>query len=185
MIFSNKRVESVRVINCVYQQEKLIVESAELITNCLKQGGKLLWCGNGGSAAEAQHMSAEYMVRFTHDREPLASISLTSDTSLLTAHVNDFDYATLFARQITALGHEGDVLIAISTSGKSENILTAIETAKNKGMKVIFLKGKGESNFMKFANIVFSVDSDSTARIQEGHTLINHLICECVEALFK
>ena len=170
-------------ISSVFKQKEKIKSCAHEINKRLSEGGKLLWIGNGGSAAECQHMSAEYMVRFKENRHSLASISLTSDTALLTAHSNDFEYNTIFSRQISALGSNKDILVAISTSGKSRNWLEAIEVARQKDIFIIILTGQHcpfkESEY----DICFNVDSDVTARIQEAHTLINHMICECVESL--
>lgn len=167
----------------VFAQNEKIKTCAREMNKRFAVGGKLLWVGNGGSAAECQHMSAEYMVRYKKNRDPLASISLTTDTSLLTAHANDFEYETIFSRQIRALGSDNDILIAISTSGKSPNWIEAIKAAREKGMFIILFTGRycsiQESNF----DICFYIDSDVTARIQEGHTLINHMICECVESM--
>ena len=183
--FEGARCEVEKVQVSVFSQAETIIKASQLIHNCFQNGGKLLWCGNGGSAAEAQHMSAEYMVRFVNNRAPLASLALSTDSSLLTAHSNDFEYETIFARQVEALGKKGDVLIAISTSGKSPNILNAIKQAKQQTLAVVFLVGFTNPDISDLADIIFNVDSTITARVQEGHTLINHLVCEGVENLIS
>jgi D-sedoheptulose 7-phosphate isomerase len=167
----------------VFAQASKIETCAREMEKRFALDGKLLWVGNGGSAAECQHMSAEYMVRYKKNRQPLASISLTADTALMTAHANDFEYESIFSRQINALGLENDILIAISTSGKSPNWLAAIQEARRKGMFIILLTGRHCPVEDSAFDICFHVDSDVTARIQEGHTLINHMVCECVESL--
>ena len=181
--FDNIKKQSQISSDSVFEQVDKIEICAQEIDKRLSDGGKLLWIGNGGSAAECQHMSAEYMVRYKKNRQPLASISLTTDTSLLTAHTNDFEYDTVFSRQINALGSNRDVLIAISTSGESPNWQEAIKAAQQKKMFIIILTGRYCPLKECEYDICFNVDSDVTARIQEGHTLINHLICECVETL--
>ena len=182
--FDLVRQECFLAQDSVFNQTDKIHVAITLITASLKAGGKVLWCGNGGSAAESQHMSAELMVRFVKNRIPLASIALCTDTSLLTAHSNDFEFETVFARQVEALGKASDVLIAISTSGHSANVVKAIEQAKFQNLSVIGLFGKNSTGVESLCDIAFFVDSDKTARIQEGHTLINHLICEGLDELF-
>lgn len=167
----------------VFKQQVKIVECANKIFSSLQNGGKLMWVGNGGSAAECQHMSAEYMVRYKKNRGPLASIALTADTCLLTAHTNDFDYETVFSRQIEALANANDILFAISTSGNSKNWLNAILQAREMELTVIVLTGPDTDLSESLFDYCFNIESDVTARIQEGHTLINHLICEAVETL--
>lgn len=173
-----------QAIASVFAQEKKINAFIELVVGSLKNGGKVLWCGNGGSAADAQHMAAELMVRYKKNRRPLASIALTTDTSLLTAHSNDFEYETVFSRQIEALGNPNDVLISLSTSGSSKNVILAQEQAIKQEMKCVALIGKKESVLSATADICFKVDSEMTARIQEGHTLISHLLCEGLDLYF-
>ncbi len=153
-----------------------------LIKEALRKGCKVLTCGNGGSAAQAQHLAAELVVRFEKDREALPAISLTTDTSNLTAAGNDYGFEKVFSRQVEALGNQGDVLVGITTSGNSENVLEALKTAKRKGLKTICLNGKagGAVNDLGVdVNIV--VPSRNTARIQEAHITIIHWWCRCVE----
>jgi D-sedoheptulose 7-phosphate isomerase len=159
-----------------------VIEAAgELLINTLKQGGKVLLCGNGGSAADCQHIAAEFVVRYEKKRQAMAAIALTTDSSILTAHANDFDFDTVFSRQIEALGNDKDCLIAISTSGKSKNILKAVEVAKSKGMIVIGLTGCEGGELGKVATVSVIVPSVVTARIQEAHILIGHWWCGVIE----
>jgi D-sedoheptulose 7-phosphate isomerase len=162
------------------------IESASvLLIDTLKHGGKLLLCGNGGSAADCQHIAAEFVVRYELKRKALAAIALTTDTSILTAHANDFDFETVFSRQVEALGNNKDCLIAISTSGKSKNILKAVEAAKLKGMSVVALTGCEGGELARLATVPIIVPSDVTARIQEAHILIGHWWCGVVEQMFS
>jgi D-sedoheptulose 7-phosphate isomerase len=156
-----------------------------LLINTLKQGGKILLCGNGGSAADCQHIAAEFVVRYEKKRKALAAIALTTDTSILTASANDFDFDSIFSRQVEALGNANDCLIAISTSGRSGNIIAAVNAAKNKGMSVIGLTGSEESELGQLSSITIKVPSNITARIQEAHILIGHWWCAVVEESFS
>ena len=159
-----------------------VIEAAgEQLINTLKQGGKILLCGNGGSAADCQHIAAEFVVRYEKKRKAMAAIALTTDSSILTAHANDFDFETVFSRQIEALGNDKDCLIAISTSGKSKNILRAVEAAKSKSMIVIGLTGCEGGELSKQATVSVIVPSVVTARIQEAHILIGHWWCGAIE----
>lgn len=159
-----------------------VIEAAgDLLINTLKRSGKILLCGNGGSAADCQHIAAELVVRYEHKRQALAAIALTTDSSILTAHANDFDFETVFSRQVEALGTDKDCLIAISTSGQSKNILKAVEAAKSKGMVVIGLTGCEGGELSKQATVSVIVPSPVTARIQEAHILIGHWWCGAIE----
>ena len=158
-----------------------IEAAGELLVNILKQGGKILLCGNGGSAADSQHIAAELVVRYEKNRRALAAIALTTDTSILTAHANDIGFETVFARQIEAIGNEKDCLIAISTSGKSPNIIKAVAAAKEKGMAVIALTGCDGGALGNLVTIPVIVPSTVTARIQEAHILIGHWWCGLIE----
>lgn len=163
-----------------------VIESAgELLIDTLKQGGKILLCGNGGSASDCQHIAAELVVRYEKHRRPLAAIALTTDTSILTAHSNDYHFDSVFARQVEALGHENDCLIAISTSGTSKNVLNAAEAAIDKGMAVIGLTGCGGGMLAGVATMSVVVPEQITARIQEAHILIGHWWCGLVEEAFN
>ncbi len=151
----------------------------------LKNGNKVLSCGNGGSAADAQHFSSELLNRFHHDRPGLPAMALTTDSSTLTSIANDYDYSEIFAKQITSLGQAGDILLAISTSGNSGNVVRAIEEAHKRNMMVIALTGNkgGEmANKLKDADIELRVPSNVTARIQEVHLLIIHILCTQIDA---
>ncbi len=165
----------------LFNTEKNIDKASEIISKSLKLGGTIFWCGNGGSAADSQHIAAEFVGRFKKDRRPLKSIALTTDTSILTCISNDYSYEKIFSRQLAALGSKGDVLVVISTSGESENIRQVLIQAKKMGIKTIGLLGKKGGRCKNFANIPLIVPSQSTARIQEAHILIEHLICELVE----
>ena len=160
-----------------------IKEASDLSILAIKNGNKIIWCGNGGSAADAQHMAAELMGGLvSHDREPIPSIALTTDTSFITAWANDTGYETIFSRQIDGLGNAGDILIAISTSGNSVNVLKAIECAKNKKMKIIILTGETAGKMKGLGDVRISIPSTNTQRIQEGHLLAEHILCELMEA---
>jgi D-sedoheptulose 7-phosphate isomerase len=146
-----------------------------------RNGGKILAAGNGGSAADAQHLAGELVSRFYFDRPPLAAIALTTDSSILTAVGNDYGYEDVFARQVQALGRLGDVFIAISTSGNSLNVLKAIAAAKSLGLVVIGLTGRSGGNMKAMCDVCLCAPSDSTPRIQECHLLIEHSLCACIE----
>ncbi|WKZ33111.1 MAG: D-sedoheptulose 7-phosphate isomerase [Thermodesulfobacteriota bacterium] len=158
-----------------------VVRSAEMISEAFKKGGKLLIAGNGGSAADAQHLAAEFVNRFEVERPPLPAIALTTDSSALTSIGNDYSFDQVFSKQVTALGRPEDVLIAITTSGNSRNILKAIEAAGAVGMKVIILTGKGGGLLAGKGDVFISVDAQRTARIQEVHITFCHAVCELVD----
>ena len=164
-----------------------IVRAADVITETFRAGGKLLICGNGGSAADAQHLAAELVSRLTRefDRPGLPAIALTTDTSLLTAYANDVDFRGVFARQVQALGRAGDVLLGISTSGASPNVLEAARQAATSGLKVIALTGAA-GPLGDLADVVIRIPSTSTAHVQEAHLGVEHAICHLVErALYE
>lgn len=160
-----------------------ILDAVEILVTAFKKGNKLLLCGNGGSAADSQHIAAEFMIRLSHDlqRPAIPAIALTTDTSNLTAGGNDIGFKNIFARNVEGLGNKGDVLLAISTSGNSENILLAIEKAKSKGMKVIGFLGGSGGKCKDIVDIPIIIPSSNTQRIQEGHITVAHIICELVE----
>ena len=161
-----------------------IARAAELMCSAVLAGKKVLLCGNGGSAADAQHIAAELVGRFVIERRPLAAIALTTDTSALTAIANDYGYEHVFSRQVEALGAEGDVLIAITTSGTSKNVLAAATVARARGMKVIGLTGGKGAAFVAACDAGVAVPSTVVARIQECHITIGHLLCEAVDLAF-
>lgn len=152
--------------------------------NSLKSGGKLMFAGNGGSAAEAQHFSAEMVGRFLKERKPLPSIALSTDTSALTAIGNDYGYDQVFSRQVEALGHRGDVLIVLSTSGRSNNILAAMRAAKAREIATIAFTGLEPREMGSLADVVLNVPATHTPQIQEGHLILGHLLCGLVETQF-
>jgi len=161
-------------------QEKNLEACARCIAQAMGTGHKLLICGNGGSAADAQHLAGEFVNRFLLDRPPLPALALTTDSSVLTAIGNDFGFEQVFAKQVHALGLPGDVLLAISTSGKSPNVLAALRAAREKGMHTISLSGAGHG-MDAFSDIVLHVPHDSTPLVQEIHISAGHLICELAE----
>jgi D-sedoheptulose 7-phosphate isomerase len=168
--------------------EKLIIkieEVAKVIMECFKKGNKILIFGNGGSAGDAQHISAELVGRFVKERVALPSIALTTDTSALTAIGNDYSFQDVFKRQVEALANKGDILLGISTSGKSQNIINAFEVGKSKSCLIIGLTGNGGDIFEAICDYNLVVPSNVTARIQEAHILIGHIICEIIDENYK
>lgn len=161
--------------------EDQIAPLAEVWLSALKNGKKIIFFGNGGSAADAQHLAAELVVRYRVNRPALAGLALTTDTSILTAHSNDFGFETVFARQIEALAQPGDVALGISTSGTSKNILAALQAANDCGCVTIAFTGESASPCSELAQHSFHAPSKVTARIQECHLLIGHLLCDVVE----
>ena len=163
-----------------------IAEAAERMVQCLKGDGKILACGNGGSAADSQHFAAELLNRFEMERPALAAIALTTDTSTLTSIANDYDYDQLFSKQVRALGHANDVLLAISTSGNSRNVVAAMEAAHENEMTVVALTGRDGGKMagaLAPNDIHICVPANSTARIQEVHLLTLHCICDAIDCL--
>jgi D-sedoheptulose 7-phosphate isomerase len=164
---------------------QMIEDVAQTCTAAFCNGNKVLFCGNGGSAADAQHLAAEFSGRFYYDRPPLPSEALHVNTSYLTAVANDYSFEEVYSRIIQGIGNEGDVLIGLSTSGNSANVFRAIETANKKGMITIAMTGESGGKIKNIADFLINVPSDDTPRIQESHIMIGHIICELVEnALF-
>ncbi len=159
-----------------------IEEVVVLVTNAFKRGNKVLFCGNGGSAADAQHLAAEFSGRFYFDREPLPSEALHCNSSYLTAVANDYGYDLVYSRIVKGSGKAGDVLVALSTSGNSVNIINALEQAKKIGMITVGLTGESGGKMKDICNHLINVPSSDTPRIQESHIMIGHIICELVEA---
>jgi D-sedoheptulose 7-phosphate isomerase len=155
---------------------------AELALDTLTRGGKLLLCGNGGSAADAQHLAAEYVVRFDRQRPPVAALALTTDTSILTAGSNDYGFEAVFERQVRALAKEGDLLLMHSTSGESENLVRAAAAAREMGVATAALLAKGGGRLAGMVDVGLVVPTDSTARAQELHLTIGHIVCDYVES---
>lgn len=152
-----------------------------LVLETLRSGGKLMFCGNGGSAADAQHLAAEYVVRFVRRRRALAAVALTTDTSILTAGANDFGFDTVFARQVEALGRSGDLLILHSTSGESENLLLAADAAREAGVRTVALLAKGGGRLGARVDQALVMPTDVTARAQELHLALQHIVCDLVD----
>lgn len=165
---------------------KPIADAVQALLACVTSGGKVLVCGNGGSAADAQHFAAEFVGRFERERPELAAVALTTDSSILTAVGNDYGFSVIFSRQVRALGQTGDVLIAITTSGNSDNVLKAIEAAHERDMVVIGLSGHGGGKMtraLRDTDVHICVPHDRTARVQEVHLLTLHCLCDAVDDL--
>ncbi len=158
-----------------------LIHLAEHLSKAFTNNKKLLICGNGGSAADAQHLAAEFVNRFQLERKPLPALALTTDTSIITSVANDYSYDEVFSKQINALGVQGDILLAISTSGRSENVLSAIRTAKKKGLYTAGFIGGDGGEMWRLVDLALVVKSDQTPRVQETHILAGHLICELVD----
>ena len=170
-----------KTIRSLVDLDRQVAKAADLITNCLRSRNKILACGNGGSAADAAHFATEFVVRFTHDRPAYPAIALTSDGGLLTAAGNDYGFEEIFARQIDAFGVENDLLICLTTSGKSENVKRALQRAKARKLKTIAFLGRDGGSTIGMADVDLVVKSESTARIQEAHKFLLHILCEIVE----
>lgn len=179
-------IETHRKMLAALQEEDIetIAAIAKAITTALKQNGTVYLCGNGGSAADAQHIAGELVGRFKRERKALAAVALSTDTSILTSIANDYSFENVFARQIEALTKEGDILWAFSTSGTSANVIKAAQVAKKKGARIIAFTGTTDSKLEQIADICFCADSESTARSQEIHQIAYHIICDLVERSF-
>lgn len=170
------------VVRLVEEELSEVVERlAERTLETLRSGGKILYCGNGGSAADAQHLAAEYVVRFARERAPLPALALSTDTSILTAVGNDYGFERLFERQVRALGRAGDLLVLHSTSGESENLVRAARAAREAGVRTAALLAKGGGRLATEVDLPVVVPTDSTARAQEAHLLIGHIVCDIVD----
>jgi D-sedoheptulose 7-phosphate isomerase len=182
-LIKNQILESIEVkTNLLGSSLSDIEEAANIMITSIRNKGKILWCGNGGSAADAQHLSTELMGGMSdHDRKPIPSISLVTDSSFLTAWANDTDFESIFSRQVQGLGLSGDVLVGISTSGNSENIVSAIKQAKFKELKTIVLTGEGSGKLKNIADVTINVPSKDTQRIQESHIMIGQILCGLIE----
>ena len=175
--------ESIKVKSDIINDKSLLLKIERLaneILTSINNGGKIMFCGNGGSFADSQHLAAEFVSRLRFDRAPLPSIALGTNSSNITAIANDYGYEEVFSREIIAIGKEGDILIPISTSGNSKNILKAIKSAKDKQIKVIGLSGKNGGEMKNLCDLIL-VPSESTEKIQESHIMIGHIICSIVE----
>ena len=165
---------------CVEKSIAAIIKGADMLAQCIDSGGKILIFGNGGSAADAQHLAAEFVNRFQIERPPLAAIALTTDTSILTSIGNDYHFDDIFSKQVAALGKPGDIAWGFSTSGNSPNVVNAIKTARQNRLQTIGMTGRG-GVLVDCAGLVFTVDSEVTARIQETHITLGHILCEMVD----
>ena len=175
---------SVDVKNKILQDDKIlktVKDCVYTLVTAFKNGNKVLFCGNGGSAADAQHLAAEFSGRFYIDRDALPAEALHSNTSYLTAVANDYGYDVVYSRIIKGIGKKGDVLVGLSTSGNSKNIINAFETAKEKGMTTIAFTGDSGGKLKKLVDLLINVPSDDTPRIQESHIMLGHIICQLVE----
>ncbi len=173
---------SIETLQSLKKLQPQVARAADLIADCLTKGNKLLVCGNGGSASDAAHFATELVVRFAKDRPAYPAICLTGDGGLLTAAGNDYGFDEIFARQVAAFGVPGDLLICLTTSGKSKNVLRALEEARSRNLKTIAFLGRDGGSTIGIADVDLLVASDSTARIQEAHQLLLHVICEAMES---
>lgn len=179
-------MDSIKVKELILNSDALlssIQNAADMIADCYKAGNKVLLCGNGGSASDSQHIEGELVGRFKLNRKALPAIALTSNPTTVTAISNDFGFDDVFDRQMEAYGKSGDILIAISTSGKSANVINAIKRASLLGIKTVALLGNGGGSCSEFADISIMVPSEDTPRIQEAHILIGHILCDIVERI--
>tara|TARA_B100001173_G_C15698821_1_gene425168 strand:- start:21 stop:587 length:567 start_codon:yes stop_codon:yes gene_type:complete len=177
--------EHIKVANSIFDLSKDIIDCAKLCNECLKNEGKVLLFGNGGSASDAQHIAAELVGRYKMERSGLAAIALTTDTSVITSIGNDFGYNNIFRRQVEAIANKGDILIGISTSGKSDNVINALKLAKKINCTPIGMSGRNGGEMNKICKINLVISSEDTARIQEMHILIGHIICNLIDQEFK
>lgn len=180
-VFGKAICEHLEIVRKVKNQLSMLEAIAEAMVTTLRAGGKILWCGNGSSAADSQHLAAEIIGRFRRERGGLPSIALTTDTSILTAVANDYGYDAVFSRQVEALGRRGDLLVGISTSGCSRNIVAALEVARSKGLVTVAFTGAGGGEMALLADCLFAVASEDTARVQEAHILAGHMLCDWIE----
>ena len=172
----------VRTLESLKNLEPEVTRATGLIEECLRAGNKLLVCGNGGSATDASHFATEFVVRFAKDRRAFPAICLAGDAGILTAAGNDYGFDEIFARQVAAFGAQGDVLICLTTSGKSKNVVRALQEAKARQMKTIAFLGRDGGSTVGIADLDLLVKSDSTARVQEAHQLLLHVLCEIIES---
>jgi phosphoheptose isomerase len=174
--------DSIQTLQSLSELEAPLQRAIGAVTTCLTSGHKLLICGNGGSAADASHFATEFVIRFVHDRPAYPAICLTADGGLMSAAGNDYGFDEVFARQVAAFGERGDVLICLTTSGNSRNVLRALEVAKERSVTTVTLLGRTGGATKGLADIELLVGGENTARIQEAHMLLLHVICEAVEA---
>ncbi|MEW5789228.1 MAG: D-sedoheptulose 7-phosphate isomerase [Pseudomonadota bacterium] len=170
-----------RVVAALHDLTPQLLDVARAMQDCLGRGGKIVWMGNGGSAADCQHLAAEFVGRFARERSALPALALTTDTSILTAVGNDYGFECIFSRQIQALCGLGDLVVGISTSGNSSNVLKGLQTARDRGMGTVGLTGLGGGQMGALCDHLIAVPSTHTPRIQEAHILIGHILCELIE----
>ena len=180
-VFGAAIAEHMEVVRQVEAQQPVLEAIARAMVSTLRAGGKILWCGNGGSAGDSQHLAAELVGRYRRERRGMASVALTTDSSALTSIANDYGYEAVFSRQVEALGVEGDLLVGISTSGNSQNVVAALAAARRQGMATVAFTGAGGGRIAKLADHLFAVASKETARIQEAHILAGHMLCDWIE----
>lgn len=180
-IFGKAIEEHLEVVRQVMDQRDVLESIALAMTTTLRAGGKIMWCGNGGSAADSQHLAAELIGRFRRERRGLPSVALTTDTSILTSVANDYGYEAVFSRQVEALGNAGDLLVGISTSGDSGNVIAALKAARSQGLITVGFTGADGGKMKALVDHLLSVSSRNTARIQETHILAGHLLCDWIE----
>jgi D-sedoheptulose 7-phosphate isomerase len=180
-IFGTAIAEHLEVVRQVEAQQPVLEAIAQAMTATLWAGGKILWCGNGGSAGDSQHLASELVGRYRRQRRGMASVALTTDSSALTSIANDYGYEAVFSRQVEALGVAGDLLVGISTSGNSQNVVAALEAARSQGLTTVAFTGAGGGRMAKLADHLFAVASKETARIQEAHILAGHMLCDWIE----
>lgn len=180
-LYSRNLAEHLALFQTLHSLSDTVAQASALLTQSLQSGGKLLFCGNGGSAADSQHLAAELTGRFIKDRRPLAAMALSTDTSALTCIANDYSFDEVFARQVTGLGRAGDVLVAISTSGNSRNVIRAVEEARHANIRVLGLLGRDGGQLKALCDVAIVIPSPVTARIQEAHILVGHTLCGMIE----
>ncbi|MDE2078367.1 MAG: D-sedoheptulose 7-phosphate isomerase [Burkholderiales bacterium] len=180
-LFQKNVSDQIAVLQKLQTLTEVVNQAGQLAVEALQSGGKLMFCGNGGSAADSQHLAAELTGRFIKDRRPLAAVALSTDTSALTCIGNDYSFDEIFARQVKGLARAGDLLIGISTSGNSRNVIRAVEEARAAGVKVVGFLGRDGGKLREMCDVAIVVPSDVTARIQESHILIGHTLCGLIE----
>jgi D-sedoheptulose 7-phosphate isomerase len=181
LVFESAMTKHLEVVQALMSQQNVLEAIALAMASTLHSGGRILWCGNGGSAADSQHLAAEIVGRFRRDRCGLSSIALTTDSSVLTAVANDYGYECVFSRQVEAIAKSGDLLVGISTSGNSKNVLMAMERARAMGLTTVAFTGAGGGKAREIADHLLAVSSNDTARIQEAHILAGHMLCDWLE----
>ena len=181
MSFKSTLSRHQEMVEGLYALEPQVATLIDTVRESLASGNKVLFFGNGGSASDAQHLAAEFVVRYFKQRAPLAAIALTTDTSIITAHGNDYSFDTIFDRQIQALAKPGDIAIGLSTSGNSANVINGLNTAKQAGCKTVAFTGGKGGQLSDISDTCICIPSDETARVQEGHIIIGHWLCEAID----